>query len=152
MKLAEALILRADCQKRLEQLKQRAIRVAKVQEGNEPAENPAALLQEIERIAGELVNIIQRINATNSSSRLEEGMALSDAIAQRDVIRLKHVIYRDLAQAATVTQDRYTKSEVRFMSTVNVAELQGQADALAKAHRELDTKIQEANWQIELRD
>jgi len=152
MKLAEALILRADYQKRLEQLKQRVIRVAKAQEGDEPAENPAALLQEMERIANELLRLIQRINATNSSTQLTEGMTLSDAIAQRDVIRLKHVIYRELAEAATVTQDRFTKSEVRFISTVNVAELQDQADALAKAHRELDTKIQEANWQIELRD
>lgn len=33
MKLAEALIKRADCQKRIEQLRQRLMRSAKVQEG-----------------------------------------------------------------------------------------------------------------------
>lgn len=150
MKLAEALILRADYQKRLEQLKQRLIRVAKVQEGSEPAENPTVLLREIERLADDLVQIIQRINATNAATQLDDGMTLSDAIAQRDVLRLKHTVYRDVAQAATVTQGLLTRSEVRYISAVNVAELQGQADALAKAHRDLDTKIQEANWQIEL--
>jgi hypothetical protein len=79
-------------------------------------------------------------------------MTVSDAIARRDVVRLRHSVYRDLAQAAVVTQDRYTKSEVKFRSSVNVAELQERADALAQEHRELDARIQEANWQTDLRE
>ena len=54
MKLAEALILRADYQKRLEQLKQRLVRNAKVQEGDSPAENPPTLIEELERTTAEL--------------------------------------------------------------------------------------------------
>ncbi len=38
MKLAEALVLRADYQKRITQLKQRLLLVARVQEGDRPAE------------------------------------------------------------------------------------------------------------------
>ena len=49
-----------------------------------------------------------------------------------------------------VQQDRYSKSEVKFKSTVNVADLQKQADELAKAYRELDVRIQEANWRVDL--
>jgi len=45
MKLAEALILRADCQKRIEQLRQRLLRNVKVQEGDKPAEEPMELIQ-----------------------------------------------------------------------------------------------------------
>jgi hypothetical protein len=41
MKLAEALILRADCQKRIAQLKSRLLVNAKVQEGDAPAGDPA---------------------------------------------------------------------------------------------------------------
>lgn len=44
MKLAEVLILRADCQKRIDQLRQRLLRSAKVQEGEQPPENPQQLL------------------------------------------------------------------------------------------------------------
>ena len=146
MKLAEALIFRADYQKRIEQLKQRLTRNAKIQEGDEPAETPANLIKELERISKELLRLIQRINATNSAVKLEKGLTISDAIAVRDVLRLKHTIYRDLAEAATVTHDRYTKSEVKYRSTVNVSEIQKQADELAKEHREIDAKIQEANW------
>ena len=60
-------------------------------------------------------------------------------------------MYRELAVAAAVKQDRFTKSEVKFASTVDIARLQKQADALAKEHRELDTKIQEANWLTDLK-
>ncbi len=150
MKLAEALILRADCQRRIEQLKQRLLRSAKVQEGDKPAEDPTELRQELERVSEELTQLIQCINKTNSASELEAGVTLSDALAIRDVLKLKHGIYQDLAPAAIVTQDRYSKSEVKFKSTVNVAEIQNQADQLAKEHRELDAKIQEANWRAEL--
>jgi hypothetical protein len=152
MKLAEALAQRADYQKRIEQLKARLLRNAKVQEGDTPAENPAELLRELEAVSADLTRLIQQINATNASTPMEQNVTLSDAIARRDVLRLRHAIYRDLAGAATVTQERYSKSEVKFQSTVNVAEIQRQADALAREHRELDTRIQEANWRIDLRE
>jgi hypothetical protein len=123
MKLAEALILRADQQRRIEQLKQRLLRSATVQEGDKPAEEPTELIAELNRAAGDLVQLIQRINRTNVATELEPGVTIADAIAMRDSWRLKDAIYRELAQTATVTQDRYTKSEVKFKSSVNVAEL-----------------------------
>lgn len=152
MKLAEALAQRADYQKRIEQLKARLLRNAKVQEGDAPAEDPAALLRELESVSADLTRLIQQINATNASTTLEQNVTISDAIARRDVLRLRHAVYRDLAATATVTQERYSKSEVKFQSTVNVAEIQRQADALAREHREFDTRIQEANWRTDLRE
>ncbi len=150
MKLAEALILRADCQKRFEQLKVRIVRSAKVQEGDEPAENPNELLVELEGVSNELSSLIKSINKTNSTILLQEGQTLSDALAERDVLALRREVYSHLAQAASVTQDRYSKSEVKFKSTVSVAGIQKHADELAKAYRELDARIQEANWKTEL--
>jgi len=150
MKLAEALVLRADQKKRIEQLRQRIIRNAKVQEGQKPAEDPDALIKELESISEELLGLIQRINKTNSNTEYEQGASLADAIARRDILVLKNTIYRDLAQAATVTQDIRTKSEVKFIGTVKVSQIQERADELAKTHRELDTKIQEMNWKTEL--
>ena len=50
MKLAEALILRADNQKRLEQVCQRLLRSAKVQEGDQPPEDPGALIEALEKL------------------------------------------------------------------------------------------------------
>ena len=150
MKLAEALILRADIKRRIEQLRQRLIRNAKVQDGEKPAEDPEAILVQLEAISQEFVTLIQRINRTNSATEMEKGVSIADAIASRDILVLKHSIYRDLAQAATVTQDIRTKSEVKFRGSVKVSEMQAQADKIAKEHRELDTRIQEMNWKTEL--
>jgi hypothetical protein len=131
-------------------LRQRLWRSAKVQEGDKPPEDPTELRQELERVSEELTKLIKCINKTNSTSEIEPGVTFSDALAVRDILKLKHGIYRDLAQAAVVTQDRYSRSEVRFKSMVNIAEIQKEADRLAKEHRELDAKIQEANWRTEL--
>src|SRR5689334_21344145 len=150
MKLAEALIRRADCQKRFEQLKARLIVNAKVQEGDVPAETPAELFAELERVANELLQFIKRINKTNSVTVFSAGETLSDVLAARDVLALQRAAYAEMAQAASITQGRYTRSEVKYVATVNVADLQKRADELAKNYRELDARIQELNWQTEL--
>lgn len=150
MKLAEALILRADQKKRIEQVKQRLVRNAKVQEGQKPAEDPQSLIQELESIAREMVSLIQRINRTNITTSIKKGQSLADAIAERDMLTLKYSIYTALAQAATITQDVKTRSEIKYKGTVKVADIQERADRLAKARRELDTKIQEVNWLTDL--
>lgn len=149
MKLAEALILRADAQKHVAQLRQRLTRSARVQEGEQPPENPQELLVELEATTRELVRLIQRINHTNSITPFQEAM-LSDALATRDVLRLKRGSYEGLINAATISQDRYMRSELRFVSTVNVAELQQTIDQLSRDYRELDAQIQALNWTTDL--
>lgn len=150
MKLAEALIRRADSQKRFEQVKGRLIANAKIQEGDVPAEAPAELLAELSRIANELLELIKRINKTNSVTVFSDRETLSDALAARDVLKLQWAAYAGLALAGSITQGRYTRSEVKYVATVNVAEIQKQADELGKNYRELDARIQELNWQTEL--
>ncbi len=150
MKLAEALILRSDRKKRLEFLKERLVRVAKVQEGDRPAEDPAALLDEVDRTVTDLTRLIRQINRTNTAVRLDDGRTIADAIADRDDLKLRHSILNGLIQNAAIKQDRYTKSEIRFQTTIDVAALQRQLDNLAQAYRELDMKIQAANWLFDL--
>ena len=151
MKVAEALALRADLQRRLEQLKQRLVKNARVQEGDQPAELPDQLQTEFERCAAELYSLIRRINQTNASSQLGTG-TLADALAERDVLKIRLYAYRELAAAASTTQTRTTRSEVKFVSTVSIAAVQRKADDLAKELRELDTRIQEADWKANLLD
>ena len=149
-KLAEALILRADMQKRLAQLKARIERNVKVQEGDAPAENPTALMTEFETVSAELTQTIQRINRTNSNTMLTDELSLADALAVRDTLKLRHAMFNSVAQAATVKQQMYSRTEIRFVSVIDVAATQQQADALAREHRELDALIQAANWATDL--
>jgi hypothetical protein len=152
MKLAEALILRADMQKRLAQLKQRILDNAKVQQGDQPAEAPEHLLGEFEAICAKLQTLIQQINRNNAAATLADGQTLADALAQRDILQLRHAMYRELGNTAVVKQNRFSRSEVKFVSTVKVGDIQAQADELARAHRELDAAIQAVNWQTELQE
>ena len=103
MKLAEALVLRSDIAKRMEQVKARALRNAKVQDGDKPAEDPSALMEEHDRLAAELENLISRINRTNSATPFM-GATLTEALAKRDVLRLRQMAWRDVADRATVVQ------------------------------------------------
>jgi hypothetical protein len=150
MKLAEALILRADAKKRVEQLRQRLNNNAQVQEGESPAEDPQALLVELEEVTDRLTRLIRQINATNVTIQFTEEMTLADALAERDALKLKQSIYAGLAQAAVNKQMRYGRAEIRLLSTVNVVDVQQRADELARRYRALDTQIQAANWLSDL--
>ncbi len=109
MKLAEALILQASRNKRLEMLRERLVRVAKVQEGDRPAEDPSELLDEVERTTADLTRLIRQINRTNTTHQLADGRTLADAIADRDGLRLRHSIINSLLQAAVIKQDRLSR-------------------------------------------
>lgn len=150
MKLAEALAQRADIQTRLDQLTRRATQVARIQEGDVPDEDPRAITAEVERLLETLESLVARINATNSATAFDAGMTITDAIAQRDVASRRLRYYAELADAAAARQDRYSRSEVKFVATVDVAATRSLADAAAKRYRELDTRLQQLNWTTEL--
>lgn len=150
MKLAEALINRADIQKRIEQLKIRIMRSAKVQEGEEPPEDANALIAELEQLYAELAKIVKSINRTNSSVEFCPGKTIADVLAERDAISAKRNALETIAESAAIRQERYSKSEVKFISTINIGEIQKTIDRLSKEFRELDSKIQEKNWTVDL--
>ena len=150
MKLAEALAERSDCQVRLEELKKRVVRSARVQEGEEPPEDTLELLAELERVFDRLLELIRAINRTNAKSDFDKQLTISDAIAARDVLGKKRDMLAVIAEAGGTRQDRYSKSEVKFVSKVPIGQLQKQVDQLAKEFREVDTRLQELNWKTDL--
>lgn len=149
MKLAEALQLRTDLQKRINQLSSRLCNNATVQEGEKPAEDPAALMEEYEDCVAQLEGLIARINRTNSETRTEQG-TLTQLLARRDVLKLRTGMYHDFLLSASSLARRATRSEIKIMSTVPVAEHRKKADGLSRELRELDGVIQQANWTTEL--
>ena len=150
MKLAEALAERSDCQNRIEEMKKRLIRSARVQEGEQPAEDTNELLAETDRVFARLLELIGAINRTNAKTAFDNDRTISDAIAERDVVSKRRDLLAGVAEAGSTRQDRYSKSEVRFVATVSVGKLQAEVDQFAKRYRELDTRLQELNWKTEL--
>ncbi|MEZ5347425.1 MAG: DIP1984 family protein [Pyrinomonadaceae bacterium] len=150
MKLAKALILRSDTKKKFDQLRQRLLNNSKVQEGDQPAENPESLVKELESTASEFENLVKDINKTNSITEFSKGKTLTEALAERDVLAIRGNAYRAIVNSAVENELRFGRSEIKFVRTIDAAKIQKKADTIAKQHRELDTKIQELNWKTDL--
>lgn len=152
--VGEALNRRADLQKRVAQLQDRLSACVLAQEDEEPPESPAELLVELDRRCDELQQLIAQINQTNARSQLANGETVTEGIARRDVIALRQGALRAAIKAATGGSGfgltRYSRSEIRMVRHVKVAELQNRLDALAQERRELDNRLQEHNWQATL--
>jgi len=149
MKLATALSERADIQRRLSQLQTRLDNNAKVQEGEEPAEDPKALLKELDALLERLEWLMTRINLTNSRT-LSEGVTVTALIARRDCLKKRVNLMRSFLDSASAKVDRYSQKEIKILSAVKVSTLQKQLDDVSKELRETDERIQALNWTTEL--
>lgn len=149
MKLAAALIERADLQTRLTQLQTRLLNNAKVQEGVKPNEDPKDLLKELDEVSKQLEDYIYRINMTNAATLVDES-PLTSLLAKKDVLTKKISILRAFLNESSALVDRYSLKEIKIDSTVDVAKLQKDLDSLSKELRLLDQKIQEINWTTDL--
>ena len=149
MKLAEALQERADLARRIDSIKSRLSHNAIVQEGELPAEDPAALLAEFDACTNRMEELLTRINLTNCKT-VVLGQSLTALLARRDALTVKLGGYRSLVNEASMTARRATRSEIKILSTVNVAELQKTVDRLEKELRQLDNAIQAENWTTDI--
>jgi hypothetical protein len=152
MKLAEALVLRADLQKRIEGLRTRLQRSVLVQEGLQPPEASQELFAELGGLLEQLTTLIPRINRTNLAVTLADQTSLMVALARRDVLKLQISVLTSAAEATVTQVNRYSRSEIRSVPTIDVGVLRRQIDDLARQHRELDTAIQAVNWATDLLD
>ncbi|MFD8591854.1 DIP1984 family protein [Streptomyces sp. NPDC059637] len=156
MKLAEALAERADTTRRVEQLRSRIVGNARFQEGETPPEDAAQLLAEASEALDRLETLIRRINRTNSAADMGPDGTVTDALARRDVLRLRHAVVTAAADAAAGNDQReygrQLRSELVILPALPVAELRAQADVLAREIRELDMRIQRTNWEVDLLD
>jgi hypothetical protein len=156
MRLAEALMERSDLQRRVESLRSRIQASARYQEGEDPAEHAAALLVEAVETVDRLAGLVTRINLTNTAARLDDGTPLTSALARRDALRTRHGILVDAADAASGRggggsyAPRQMRSELRQIAALAIREVRDRADDTARELRELDARIQRANWEVEL--
>lgn len=149
MKLAEALQERADLNRRVEQLRARLSHNVVMQEGVKPVESPDALLSEMDALLNRLEALIVAINRTNMAT-VVDGAPLSDALARRDVLKMRINMLRNVVDEASRLAQRSRGDEIRQLSAVDVRALQRQVDDLSRDFRLLDNRVQAANWATEL--
>lgn len=150
MLLAQALAERAAAQDRLLKVTERITAAARIQEGDEKVEDTAQLLAEAEQLIAQIEQLVRQINLTNSLTELDPGVTLTDALARRDALLQASRFYTKVADAAASRHDRYSASEIRFVSTIDIAAVRKKADQASQQYRELDTRIQQANWMTSL--
>lgn len=150
MKLAEALMLRGDIQKKLTSLRERIVRNSTVQEGDTPHEDPNALLKEAFGVIEELEGLVKAINTANLTHKLPDGRTITELLAKRDSLVQWHSVLQAALSSTQRDPDRYGVREIRWVSTLNVVSLQKQVEDLAKKIRECNALIQATNWEVEL--
>lgn len=150
MLLAEALNERADAQRRLSDLKQRIGDNARVQEDEDPAEDPQALLDQALAVNERIRALIVAVNVTNTATMLSDGTTVTEALARRDALSQRMRLITDVANRATVKLTRWGRAEIREVATLDVGALRAEVDRLAAQRRELDAELQRVNWTTEL--
>lgn len=148
MKLAEALSVRADLQRRISQLKSRLKDSSKIQEGDTPAEDVNDLYKELGDCLTQLEELTYRINHTNMQT-VHEGETLTRMIARKDILTLRISVMRDVL-SHVIENDRYGRNEIKYIRTIDIPAFRKEMDAYAKRLRELDLKLQSLNWTVDL--
>ena len=122
----------------------------KVQEGDEPKEQPKELMTELDGCLTKLQDIIWHINATNMQTKNSEGRTLTELMAQKDVLTMRISTLRSVFDTASSGQDRYSRSEIKMVTVIDVKALSKQIDEYSAQLRKLDIEIQSLNFQTEL--
>ncbi len=149
MKLAEALQERADLNRKISQLETRLLENSFTQDGVEPAQDPKKLLEELDRCISRMEQLIAAINKANTAT-IVDGSSLTELIARKDCLALEIGVLNSVIGSASGAITRYTRSEIKIVRMVDVSSLQKKADRLSKEVREVDNKLQQANWTTEI--
>lgn len=151
MKLGEALNQRASLIQRLGEIRNRLNQTATVVEGDEPGETIEELLVEHDAILDELTGLIQNINRRNFATIVEGKQTVMEALAEREKLARKLKTFDGLLAASELKQNyRWGTSDVKYVRRVDVVGLRNQRKDVAKEMRQLDAKIQEINWTVDL--
>ena len=149
MKLAEALQERADLNKKISYLHDRLEHVILVQEGEEPVEDPRALLAQLNECIDRLEYLMVAINRTNAQVTVN-GQTLTALIARKDALRMRMEAYKDMVYESCRNTQRARNTEIKVLATIKASELQKTVDDLAKEIRLTDNLLQETNWSVSL--
>ena len=150
MKLAEALLVRADQKKKLASLRERLVLNGRVQEGDQPHEDPEELLREAASVLQQQEDLLLRIDRANASTLLADGRSVLQALGRRDSLGTQHSLLSSLLERAKQETERYSSSEIKWRTTFSVKAIQKRLEDVARQMREINGHIQEANWKAEV--
>ena len=127
MKLGEALMVRADLNKRIAQVQARLGDAVLIQEGDDPPDDPIALLEEMDDLFNRLGDVTVDINIANVRERGDlDGVNLGTSLLARNLLGKKIKAYQTVIGNTSSGGSRYSRTEVKFGRTVDGQERQCQ--------------------------
>jgi len=149
-KLSEALLDRAELQKKTVDLQNRLKENAVIQQDDVPAENPKELFDDLISTYSKLDELNKRINLTNNTTEFNSNNKLSDVLAKRESLDKQIKELTNLASCFALKNNRYSKTEIKMVATMDIKIIRSHIELLQKYRKELDRKIQALNWSVEL--
>jgi hypothetical protein len=149
MKLGEALNERARLAKRAAEARDILDASLVVQEGEEPAADPEALLASALESIDSIETFVARINNTNANTKLDDGTTVTEALAHRDALGAKIAMYDFVIRKLTKDDPygfRRSASELKEVRLMKLDEVIAERDKFAQERRELDAQLQTLNW------
>lgn len=150
MKLAEALVLRADLQKKLENLKKRLANSVLKLDDIQVIEDPAILKLEADETIAILYSLIDRIYRTNQSVILPSGQSMVTVLAKRDELVERRKLLDYIINKSLPDSGLYFNERGKWQPAIDISTYQKQMDDIAMQIRRLNLGIQQTNWQVDL--
>lgn len=149
MKLAEAISLRSDLQRKVTDIEDRIKASGRLQDGDKPAEDTSLLFKELSSVLNQLNELIYKINKTNLSSEFE-GKTLTQLIAEKDVIKMRNDALREIINTCKDTMRM--SSDTKIVCTLDLAQLIKEKEKYEKDLSSIKLQIQKGNWTFDLID
>lgn len=150
MKLAEALVLRADLQKKLENLKKRLANSVRKLDDIQVIEDPAALKLEADESITVLYSLIDLIYRTNQSVILPSRQSMVTVLAKRDELVERRKLLDYIINKSLLDSGLYFNERGKWQPAIDISAYQKQMDDIAMQIRRLNLDIQQTNWQVDL--
>lgn len=122
----------------------------KIQDGDTIQEDVYTLMEEYIQKQSHLSELISKINQSNIKTINNDGESLANMLALRDTYKSIVKTYKLLYDEAIITPSRYSRNEIKFISTVDIDKIQAKINEYSGKYRVLDTQIQELNWTVNL--
>lgn len=146
MRLAEAMMQRADLDKKVSILGARLNDIALINKSYALEDEPKHLFEELNKSMKALSEVVYRIHVTNMET-VDNGTTITAMLTKKEILKIRIQMLQRIKEEARIDScfDR-----TKYTILINKAELQKELDECKNQLEKLDMKLQQLNWQTEL--
>jgi len=146
MKLAEAMMQRADLDKKVSILGARLNDIALINKNYALEDEPKHLFEELNKSMKALSELVYRIHVTNMET-IDNGRTITAMLTKEEILKMRINTLIRIKESASI-DSRFDKTIYTIL--INKAKLQKELDECKDQLEKLDMKLQQLNWQTEL--